>query len=537
MDRVTSAGAGTPQPGRELAALMGAAAARQRLGRFDEAARLFERAIELEPGEPAPWAALAACRLAARQPRAALEALAAGLRRIGPNPALFCAEARVLQSLGRVGEAAARLRQALALDATCGEARLGLALAALEAGDWDEAQRLAPPLAAGRTPPAPWAWVRARIALARGDFEAARRFAAAAAQAPQLGPEQRSETLLLLGEALDGLGRRSEAFAAFSQGKAALRRLYAARAQASESETARLARIAAWLRDADPGQWRAAAPDEDDGVRGHAFLFGFPRSGTTLLEQALAGHPHVVSLEEAPTLAQAQAKFLATDEGLERLARLTPAQAAAWRRRYWNEVARHGVDPAGRVFLDKAPASTLWLPLVARLFPRAKVLFALRDPRDVVLSCFRSSFQINAMTYAFTDLAETAACYGACMALARTCRAVLPLDLREARHEALVENFDVELGGIAAFLGLAPNPAMADVAATARRRVVRTPSAAQVRAGLNHNGLGRWRAYARELAPVMEALAPWIAAFGYDAGGYEAGGYKAGGYEARGGDG
>jgi hypothetical protein len=242
---------------------------------------------------------------------------------------------------------------------------------------------------------------------------------------------------------------------------------------------------------------------------------GFPRSGTTLLEQVLAGHPEVRALEEAPTLAEAYAEFLATPEGLERLARLTPDEAQSWRARYWVEVAAHGVEASGRLFLDKAPAGTLTLPLVAKLFPRAKVLFALRDPRDVVLSCLRHNFQINAMTYAFTRPETAAACYAACMAMAEAYRAVLPLNLIEARHETLVEDFDGELARLCGFLGLDAVPAMADVGQTARRRTVRTPSADQVRAGLNDRGLGRWRAYAAEMAPLMPVLAPWVERFGY----------------------
>ena len=172
-----------------------------------------------------------------------------------------------------------------------------------------------------------------------------------------------------------------------------------------------------------------AAAGADPAVRGHAFLLGFPRSGTTLLEQALAGHPNVVALEEAPTLAEAYDAFLADAAGLARLARLTPAEADHWRAVYWREVAAHGVDPRGRVFLDKAPAGTLYLPLIAKLFPDAKLLFAIRDPRDVVLSCLRSSFQMNALTYAFTDLTEAARCYAACMDLADVYRRVLPISL------------------------------------------------------------------------------------------------------------
>jgi hypothetical protein len=223
----------------------------------------------------------------------------------------------------------------------------------------------------------------------------------------------------------------------------------------------------------------------------------------------------VVALEEAPTLAEPYQAFLKSPRGLETLAQLPADEAQAWRARYWRVVRAHGAEPAGAIFVDKAPAETLSLPVIARLFPRAKVLFAVRDPRDVVLSCLMNSFQMNAMTYAFTDLAETAACYAACMRLAAIYRALLPTAVREVRYEALVEDFAGQLAAIAAFVGLAFTPAMADVAATAAGRVVRTPSAARIRAGLDRRGVARWRAYGAELAPIAETLAPWIRRFEY----------------------
>jgi len=138
-----------------------------------------------------------------------------------------------------------------------------------------------------------------------------------------------------------------------------------------------------------------------------------------------------------------------------------------------------------------------------------------RDPRDVVLSCFLSSFQMNALTYAFTDLEVTAAVYAATMTLAETYLKLLPLDVREVRHEALVDNFEGELRDAAAFLGLEFRSEMLDVAATAKARSVRTPSAQQVREGLTKTRLGRWRAYAEELKPVLPTLKPWVKRVGY----------------------
>ncbi len=449
----------------------------------------------------------------ARRPEVALDVCEVGLRQAGASAALLCAKARLLQSLSRVGEAGAAYRAALAADPANAQARHGLALQAAEVGDWDGADALIAPLPL--TPALDW--LAARIALGRGDFPTACT-RAARAEAGMLRPDQQAEAALLLGEALDGLGRHPEAFAAFTRGKSRLRDFYAERAAGRESETEKLKRLAAWFDATDPAPWRdTPPPGADPALRGHAFLLGFPRSGTTLLEQALAGHPNLVALEEAPTLAEAYDAFLADAAGLARLARLSPGEADHWRAVYWREVAAHGVDPRSRVFLDKAPAGTLYLPLIAKLFPDAKLLFAIRDPRDVVLSCLRSSFQMNALTYAFTDLTEAARCYAACMDLADVYRRVLPISLCEVRYERLVDDFEAELARIAAHLGLALSPGMADVAATASHRIVRTPSAAQVRAGLNRQGLGRWRAYADELGPALPILQPWIDRLGYGA--------------------
>jgi hypothetical protein len=104
------------------------------------------------------------------------------------------------------------------------------------------------------------------------------------------------------------------------------------------------------------------------------------------------------------------------------------------------------------------------------------------------------------------------------MTLARRYRAMLPLAWREVRHEALIADPPGELAGLADWLGLELEPAMLDVAGASARRLVRTPSAAQLRGGLSTRGAGRWRAYAEQLAPVMGRLAPWVAAFGYEPG-------------------
>jgi tetratricopeptide (TPR) repeat protein len=493
------------------------AAARHQAGRFVEALDLYRRITEITPDQPWAWASLADGLFAARRPEEAISAWDRALALSPNDPGLLCGKAVVLQSFSQLEAAQSLFEQARAIEPGRVDALSGLATIALDNGDLAQAEALSVELLARAADSPAAVWLAARIAQARGDFAAVIERTSSVLSRPDITPEQRAQTLLLQSLAFDGADRAGESIAAAVKGKAIQHALYAERAAGRESEVGKMRRLAAWFSAADPAPWRTApAPGAmTESARTHVFLVGFPRSGTTLLEQALAGHPEVLALEEAPTLAEPYAEFLSSTDGLARLSTLGEADARIWRSRYWSEVIARGMMPAGKVFVDKAPAGTVYLPLVAKLFPDAKVLFAIRDPRDVVLSCFRNNFQLNAMTYAFTDLSETARCYADCMTMAEVYRRALPLDLMEVRHEALVEDFDAELAAIAGFLGIEVTPSMADVAATASRRTVRTPSAVQVRAGLNKRGMARWRAYADPLAPVLPMLAPWVERWGY----------------------
>ena len=493
------------------------AGARLGAGRFEEACALLEQAIRLAPGDAALRLELARALSAARRPDAALQAAETALACAPQWAPAWEAKARLLDDQGDWDGAREAFERALALDANLSGAVSGLAALALKAGDAAQARVLAERALALQPGQMEAVWTLARAALAEGDPAAAERRLRPLLTDPRLSPQALSEVQLGLGDALHGLQRPAEAFAACAAGKAILRQLYAERAAGRPGETAKAQALTAALEATALELWAEpllASPVEDE-AEVHVFLVGFPRSGTTLLEQALAGHPRVCALEERPTLAEPIDAFLTSRAGVERLARLGADEAAEWRRRYWAGVRGCGMEVAGKVFVDKAPGETANLVLMRRLFPRARFLFAVRDPRDVVLSCLRQSFQMNAMTYEFTTLETAARCYDAVMRAAFAARERLPLDLLEVRHEALVADFEPRLREICAFLDLDWRPSMADVAATARARRIRTPSAVQVRAGLNARGVGGWRAYGDQLAPVLPVLQPWADRFGY----------------------
>ncbi|HEX3943759.1 MAG TPA: sulfotransferase [Rhizomicrobium sp.] len=249
----------------------------------------------------------------------------------------------------------------------------------------------------------------------------------------------------------------------------------------------------------------------------HVFLVGFPRSGTTLLEQALAAHPDVETMEEKDAFDEPVRAFMTSPADHAKLATLNDDQRAAYRERYWERVRSYGYTGTRTVFIDKLPFHTVKLPLIAALFPNARILFAIRDPRDVVLSCIRARFRINPYMFELLRPQDAAAFYALSMSLAEAYRRALPLAIKDIRHEDLVADFDGVCRNVCNFLGIEWRESMRDFSARQRMRAVATPSARQLAQGLSRAGIGRWKNYSQQLAPLMPVLAPWVRRFGYAA--------------------
>jgi tetratricopeptide (TPR) repeat protein len=329
----------------------------------------------------------------------------------------------------------------------------------------------------------------------------------------------RGIALSLLGDALDAQDRTSEAFAAYAEGNATLRDEFAPRFEAPHQETLPdiLHWLNRWAERLDAGRWKAPpapAPGPESPKR-HVFLLGFPRSGTTLMETVLANHPDVVTLEERETLQTSVVDFLGDKSGLQRLASEPEQALAAYREDYWRRVTDAGVEPRGRIFVDKNPFNTLKLPLIQKLFPGAKIIFARRDPRDVVFSCFRRRFNVNASTYEFLDLARAAANYSETMRFSETLRAKQGLDEFLLVYEELVADFETVARSVCDFIGVTWRDDLLDIASRGRQGHVASASSAQIARGLYGDGAGHWRRYRDALSPILPVLAPWVARFGY----------------------
>lgn len=454
-----------------------------RAGLYDKSRAALEEADDLWPDQPAILMPLAtACYRSgdlagAERHFADLSALMPG----SPEP--LAARAAIAVQQGQTGMGRELARQALALAPANVTAGIALARAALEEGDAAEADLLA----------------SAQLSrLPRGD-------------------ENRIALLGLRADARDRLGRPGDAYLDYSTRNALLIAQYTSLRTASGEERPvdRARRLGAYLDGADSGVW-AKRPEDlaPTACAGHLFVVGFPRSGTTLLEKALSGHDMIRTLPEIDCLAAAGLELLADTDGFNRLAALPPADCAILRARYFAAITEAVGDVAGKVVVDKMPLHSLALPLISRVFPHAKIVLSLRDPRDVVLSGFRRRFQMNASMFELLTLRGAADFYDGVMALVTRCEEVLPIGLHKLRHEDLVADFEGEVRRVLALIGLDWQDDIAQFPARAIASA-RTPSDYQLRKGLNRDGIGAWRPYARELRAVADVLAPWVQRWGY----------------------
>lgn len=488
-----------------------AALGRMRSGANDSALPLLLRARQQIPGHADLLYALGECLSRLGRPREALEAFDSAIA-VAPEARSHFGRGLVLEDLSQLDAARQAFEKVLALNPAQSEALARLAVLAIQRGDIGAAKNFASRALAIDANDVTAGIAMTQVALEEKDIALAERALAAISQRPNLGTVNRAIAMSLAADVLDAQDRTAEAFAAYAQSKSILREAYAPRMEGLESVASREQRLADYFSQADAAAWRAttALPQHR-----HIFLIGFPRSGTTLLEQVLASHPDVTAMEERTCLEDAAIAFFGSNSDLDRLAMLPDSDLDYWRQCYWNRVAEAGLSPSTPVFVDKMPLNAVFLPLIAKLFPAAKIILALRDPRDVVLSCFRRRFAMNPGMYEFTTLETAAAYYAAVMRLVGIYRGKLALDVIESRHEDLVADFEREVRRLCDFLGLSWRAEMRGFAARAGAQTIDTPSGAQVARGLSDAGLAQWRRYAAELDPIFPVLAPFLRHYGY----------------------
>jgi Tfp pilus assembly protein PilF len=268
-------------------------------------------------------------------------------------------------------------------------------------------------------------------------------------------------------------------------------------------------------------RWLAAGADLEP-PRRWALLCGHPRSGTTLLEQVLDAHPEILATDETailldeayPLLSKGSSKNASSAQILDLASLDSLRQARAEYFRFTE--AFTGQRIGNRILIDKNPAMDVRIPIVARIFPEASFLVAIRDPRDVCLSCFMLPLPPGHLSALYFSLEATVARYSLIMGFSRAIRARLPSPQMEIRYEDVVLGLEDASRRMLRFLGVEWNPAVLRFDAHAKTKLLRCAIDEAVAKPIFASSVGRWRHYQKYLDPCLEQLKPFIKAFGYD---------------------
>ncbi|NUR10221.1 MAG: tetratricopeptide repeat protein [Bradyrhizobium sp.] len=485
-------------------ALINLARAYRESGQTEKAETLLRKMADDFPEDPLPLIDLHDLLKAQAREDEILEVVDRALERKPNDVELLLARARHFGATHDMAKAEIDFRRALAIDPANGDGFVGLTTVYehTEAGKLQELAEEAEQRGVERNAlnlVRAFAHRRARryeegvaaLALVDEGFE---------------GPRQEH----VRGQLLEGLGDYDGAFAAFT-------RMNQAHLEEPSNPLERAASMRELVRDQlaqTTGAWFEswkARPTEPE-RRLPVFLVGFPRSGTTLLDTILMGHPDTVVMEEQPVINRLKAEL----GGFEAIAGMDEASVRSAQRRYFEIAGEYADLSAGSVLVDKLPLLLNEGAFIHRLFPGALFLFALRHPADVLTSCYVANFNLNNAMCNFLRLDTGAEFYDLTMQSWENARKVFPLNVHTVVYEEMVQDPPGVLRPVVEAIGLDWHDDMLDHTKTAAERgLIKTASYAQVTQPIYTRSVGRWQHYRKHLEPILPVLAPWIEKFGY----------------------
>lgn len=324
----------------------------------------------------------------------------------------------------------------------------------------------------------------------------------------------RHNLLYPLAKAYDALGRYEEAYSAAEEAhRSQLAFLEAVMGKGCEDQSQLWSLTANGCDPDDAAAWHNGGPTVQDSP---IFIVGFPRSGTTLLEQVLDAHPLLQSMDEQPFLLRAVSEV--ADRGVgypAELGKLTVQALDDIRAHYWERARKRGRLLPGQRLVDKNPLNMVLLPMIRRLFPDARIILAIRHPCDTVLSCFLQHFRSD-LALICRDLTTLATAYSRAFDFWYSQWDLLRPSSYELRYEQLAGDFAAEVVKLNTFLELPWHEAMLAPGKHARAKgFVSTPSYAQVLEPVSKRSVGRWKHYERHFERALPILTPWIERWGY----------------------
>lgn len=361
--------------------------------------------------------------------------------------------------------------------------------------------------------------ILARLALRGGERSRGEEVLRTLLRRERIDPFTRLQAGAALAQSLAEAGDTPAALVILAKVKEPFRASTAGLAERGRRALRQAGELVASLTAADFRDWWAAP---DDGPR-FAQLCGYPRTGSTLLEQVLDAHPDVLTVEEREIFARDIQSCLWKRE--EETTRPTPAVLHAIPPDHLQRLRttyRQGLEGSvgsaagNRWLLDKNPLHTLALPALFRLLPGLRVIVALRDPRDILVSCYFQAPPPNPISALWLDRDEAAAHLAGVLELWAQIRERLPAEAWcEVRYEDLVADWRGQAARALELLGLGWSSQVEAYREHAAQKTLRTPGGHAVLEPITPRAQGRWRECARWLEPVLPTLAPALQRWGY----------------------
>ncbi|MGD1087728.1 MAG: sulfotransferase [Verrucomicrobiota bacterium] len=455
---------------------------------FDYAAaeRCFEQAVRIAPHKTEALATAGRLSIDFGRPQMAEDYFRRTLEQKDAAPDTIARLAELYECLHRAKDAAAMVERALQLDNACPLARLTQAKLHRQVGRLAEAEQVLRPILTAAD----------RELRVRGFYE--------------------------LGGIYDRQGRYDEAMTAFLDAKALL--LPDAPPLLAQSQS-----IHNYLKEMQNGvsaeilqRWFDSGRELLQPPHRLAFLGGNARSGTTLLEQVLDSHPDIVSAEETTIfLDKAYHPLIRRmPPGAPMLAALDAALVESLRQvreRYFHSMESFLGNPVGHhLLIDKNPSIQALIIAFVRIFPEIKLIVALRDPRDVVLSCFmQPHWPTSTGNVTLLNLEATVRTYTRVMGIWRTLQPLIKNPFLEVRYEDMVDDLESVARRTLDFLGVPWDARVLAFDEHARKKLLRSPTYADVTQKVYKRARGRWHNYRKYLEPHLQKLEPLVKAFGY----------------------
>ena len=248
------------------------------------------------------------------------------------------------------------------------------------------------------------------------------------------------------------------------------------------------------------------------------FLIGFPRSGTTLLDTILRGHPNIEVIEEKPLVENLIIEFeeIAGKYPLN-LNKINEKDIKLLKKSYINQINKIAKKES-KIIIDKLPLNIQHVGLINKIFPDAKYIFMVRHPCDSILSCFIQNFQPNNAMVNFYSLKDASVLYNKILSLWKLYESSIPLNVHYVYYENLVDNINKEVKKITSFLNINFLDSIINYQKTAKKRYeqITTPSYSQVTEALYSRSKFRWNNYNKFFKSILPEINYWIKYWNYN---------------------